>query len=225
MAGCPWRRCRSYRCSRESRRNGLEHQRRDPVPTVLSPPCRLGLRKRRCLCPLRPSRSVRGRSRHLSHLGGYHLWHARHRQHGRALRRRWPRRPDRPRTIVGPDVLWSRRYAAVVAGGHQRLATHDFRTHLRELPRRLRRALSSADGRLFGGRNASGIIGILYTAGAVGTLVGPKLAGDGFDLFHSYSQPILVSAGCALVAACFILLLPKPTTHDAAYVLPSQSAE
>ena len=77
----------------------------------------------------------------------------------------------------------------------------------------------------FGGRNASGIIGILYTAGAVGTLVGPKLAGDGFDLFHSYSQPILVSAGCALVAACFILLLPKPTTHDAAYVLPSQSAE
>ena len=62
----------------------------------------------------------------------------------------------------------------------------------------------------FGGRNASGIIGILYTAGAIGTLVGPKLAGDGFDLFHSYSLPILVSAGCALVAAIFILLLPKP---------------
>jgi MFS family permease len=62
----------------------------------------------------------------------------------------------------------------------------------------------------FGGRNASGIIGILYTAGAIGTLVGPKLAGDGFDLFHSYSLPILVSAGCALVATIFILLLPKP---------------
>ncbi len=61
----------------------------------------------------------------------------------------------------------------------------------------------------FGGRNASSIIGILYTAGAIGTLVGPKLAGDGFDLFHSYSLPILVSAGCALVAAVVILMLPK----------------
>jgi MFS family permease len=67
----------------------------------------------------------------------------------------------------------------------------------------------------FGGRNASGIIGILYTAGAIGTLAGPKLAGDAFDLFHSYSLPILVSAGCALVAAIFILLLPKPAViHD-----------
>jgi MFS family permease len=62
----------------------------------------------------------------------------------------------------------------------------------------------------FGGRNASGIIGVLYTAGAIGTLAGPKLAGDSFDLFHSYSLPILVSAGCALVATIFILLLPKP---------------
>jgi hypothetical protein len=47
-------------------------------------------------------------------------------------------------------------------------------------------------------------------AGAIGTLVGPKLADDGFDLFHSYSLPILVSAGCALAAAIFKLLLPKP---------------
>jgi MFS family permease len=62
----------------------------------------------------------------------------------------------------------------------------------------------------FGGRNASGIIGILYTAGAIGTLAGPKLAGDAFDLFHNYSLPILVSAGCAFVAAVLILLLPKP---------------
>ncbi len=77
----------------------------------------------------------------------------------------------------------------------------------------------------FGGRNASGIIGILYTAGAIGTLVGPKLAGDGFDLFHSYTLPILASAGCAFVAACFILLLPKPAPHAAAYDLHSQPAE
>jgi MFS family permease len=65
----------------------------------------------------------------------------------------------------------------------------------------------------FGGRNASGIIGFLYTATAVGTLVGPKLAGDGFDLFGSYALPILVSAGCALLAALLILLLPKTATE------------
>jgi MFS family permease len=62
----------------------------------------------------------------------------------------------------------------------------------------------------FGGRNASSIIGILYTAGAIGTLVGPKLAGDGFDLFQSYTLPILASAGCVFVAAIVILMLPKP---------------
>ncbi|MEA2894424.1 MAG: hypothetical protein QOJ84_39 [Bradyrhizobium sp.] len=65
----------------------------------------------------------------------------------------------------------------------------------------------------FGGRNASGIIGFLYTATAIGTLVGPKLAGDGFDLFGSYALPILVSAGCALLAALLILLLPKTATE------------
>ncbi len=77
----------------------------------------------------------------------------------------------------------------------------------------------------FGGRNASGIIGILYTAGAVGTLVGPKLAGDGFDLFQSYSLPILVSAGCAFAAACLILLLPKPMAHAAMHAASARPAE
>jgi MFS family permease len=68
----------------------------------------------------------------------------------------------------------------------------------------------------FGGRNASGIIGILYTAAAVGTLAGPKLAGDGFDLFKSYALPILVSAGCACFAAFLVLLLPDPAAQAAA---------
>jgi MFS family permease len=76
----------------------------------------------------------------------------------------------------------------------------------------------------FGGRNASGIIGILYTAGAIGSLVGPMLTGYGFDLFHSYSLPILASASCAIVAACLILLLPKPTAPAPPYVSPSQLA-
>jgi MFS family permease len=77
----------------------------------------------------------------------------------------------------------------------------------------------------FGGRNASGIIGILYTAGAIGSLAGPMLTGYSFDLFHSYSLPILASACCALVAAFLILLLPKPTSPAAAHVLASQPAE
>ena len=34
----------------------------------------------------------------------------------------------------------------------------------------------------FGGRNVSGIIGILYTSVAFGTLIGPSAAGFAFDL-------------------------------------------
>src|SRR5205814_2247895 len=43
----------------------------------------------------------------------------------------------------------------------------------------------------FGGRNVSGIIGILYTSVAFGTLIGPSAAGFAFDLSHSYALPIL----------------------------------
>jgi MFS family permease len=42
----------------------------------------------------------------------------------------------------------------------------------------------------FGGRNVSGIIGILYTSVAFGTLVGPSAAGFAFDVSHSYALPI-----------------------------------
>ena len=45
----------------------------------------------------------------------------------------------------------------------------------------------------FGGRNVSGIIGILYTSVAFGTLIGPSAAGFAFDLSHSYTLPILAS--------------------------------
>jgi MFS transporter, OFA family, oxalate/formate antiporter len=53
----------------------------------------------------------------------------------------------------------------------------------------------------FGGRSVSGIIGILYTSVAFGTLIGPSAAGFGFDLSHSYTLPVLVSAFANLVAA------------------------
>lgn len=67
----------------------------------------------------------------------------------------------------------------------------------------------------FGGRNASAIIGVLYSAAAVGMFVGPKLAGEGFDLFQSYTLPILISAGCAFIGAALVLLSHDPTAHPA----------
>ena len=56
----------------------------------------------------------------------------------------------------------------------------------------------------FGGRNVSGLIGILYTSVAFGTLIGPSLAGFAFDISHSYSLPIFVSAIASLLAACIV---------------------
>jgi MFS transporter, OFA family, oxalate/formate antiporter len=58
----------------------------------------------------------------------------------------------------------------------------------------------------FGGRNVGGIIGVLYTSVAFGTLIGPSAAGFAFDLSHSYTAPILASAGaniCAAIIASF----------------------
>src|SRR5713101_7338807 len=57
---------------------------------------------------------------------------------------------------------------------------------------------------LFGGRNVSGLIGILYTSMAFGTLIGPSAAGFAFDLSRSYTLPILASAGANIVAAAIV---------------------
>ena len=56
----------------------------------------------------------------------------------------------------------------------------------------------------FGGRNVSGIIGILYTSVAFGTLIGPSAAGFAFDLSHSYTLPILASVAANIVAAVIV---------------------
>jgi MFS family permease len=53
----------------------------------------------------------------------------------------------------------------------------------------------------FGGRNVSGIIGILYTSVAFGTLIGPSAAGFAFDLSHSYTLPIVASVFANILAA------------------------
>jgi MFS family permease len=53
----------------------------------------------------------------------------------------------------------------------------------------------------FGGRNVSGIIGVLYTSAAFGALVGPTAAGFAFDVSHSYLLPILASVAANALAA------------------------
>lgn len=66
----------------------------------------------------------------------------------------------------------------------------------------------------FGARNASGIIGILYTGCAIGTFVGPLVAGAAFDALGSYTLPIAASAGFALLATVLIALTAEPTSHN-----------
>jgi MFS family permease len=53
----------------------------------------------------------------------------------------------------------------------------------------------------FGARQVGGIIGVLYTSVAIGTLVGPSAAGFMFDASHSYFVPIVLSAILNAVAA------------------------
>ncbi len=66
----------------------------------------------------------------------------------------------------------------------------------------------------FGGRNVSGIIGILYTSAGIGTLIGPSAAGFAFDLSHSYTVPILVSIGGNVIAAALMLLVAREAGRD-----------
>jgi MFS family permease len=61
----------------------------------------------------------------------------------------------------------------------------------------------------FGGRNVSGIIGILYTSAGIGTLIGPSAAGFAFDVSHSYTMPILISIGGNLVAAALTWIMRR----------------
>lgn len=64
----------------------------------------------------------------------------------------------------------------------------------------------------FGGREISGIIGLLYTSVAVGALVGPPLAGLAYDLGQSYTAPILAGAlvNGASIACLLRLGEPRP---------------
>jgi MFS family permease len=61
----------------------------------------------------------------------------------------------------------------------------------------------------FGGRNVSGIIGVLYTSVALGTLIGPSAAGFAFDFSHSYMLPILGSVCANVVAAGIVAFIAR----------------
>ncbi len=60
---------------------------------------------------------------------------------------------------------------------------------------------------IFGGRAVSAIIGGLYTAPGIGTLIGPPLAGFAFDRLGSYDAPILGAAALSFLGAAGILLV------------------
>ena len=61
----------------------------------------------------------------------------------------------------------------------------------------------------FGGRSIGGIIGVLYTSIAFGTLIGPSAAGFVFDVGHSYLLPILAGVAANVAAAAIMLAMPR----------------
>jgi MFS family permease len=68
----------------------------------------------------------------------------------------------------------------------------------------------------FGGRNVSGIIGVLYTSVALGTLIGPSAAGFAFDASGSYTLPILAGVAANIVAVAIVAAMPASAQPAAA---------
>lgn len=66
----------------------------------------------------------------------------------------------------------------------------------------------------FGGRNVSGLIGILYTSAGVGTLIGPSAAGFAYDLNHSYVWPIVAGIFASIAAAAIMAITTRAAACD-----------
>jgi MFS family permease len=62
----------------------------------------------------------------------------------------------------------------------------------------------------FGGRKAGSLLGILYTSVALGTLLGPTLAGVIFDWSKSYVLPITASIVTTVIAVLLVALTKPP---------------
>jgi MFS family permease len=67
----------------------------------------------------------------------------------------------------------------------------------------------------FGSRHVSGIIGVLYTSVAFGTLIGPSAAGFAFDVSRSYELPIIASAASNVLAALILAFTPRAASPPA----------
>ena len=61
----------------------------------------------------------------------------------------------------------------------------------------------------FGGRAASGIIGLLYTGPGIGAFIGPTAAGWSYDMTHSYTGTIIAMFLCSLIASLMVLSLRR----------------
>jgi MFS family permease len=70
----------------------------------------------------------------------------------------------------------------------------------------------------FGGRNAGGILGILFTGAGFGALLGPTLAGVAYDVSDSYTLPIAFGAATNIGALICILLLAAPDAWRAIHI-------
>ena len=68
-----------------------------------------------------------------------------------------------------------------------------------------------------GTRNAGAIIGALYTGVAPGTLIGPPLAGYAFDLWGSYTIPIVGAIAFMALATAITYVAPDPAKWRAAH--------
>lgn len=68
---------------------------------------------------------------------------------------------------------------------------------------------------LFGPRALSAIIGSLYTAAGLGTLVGPTFAGATFDAFGSYDVAILACAALCFAGAVIAAVMRRRFAHRA----------
>jgi MFS family permease len=67
----------------------------------------------------------------------------------------------------------------------------------------------------FGPRSLSAILGSLYTAAGIGTLIGPTFAGASFDAFGSYDTPILACAALCFAGAVIAAAMRRRLAHRA----------
>jgi MFS family permease len=68
---------------------------------------------------------------------------------------------------------------------------------------------------IFGPKSLSTILGSVYTAAGLGTLLGPPLAGASFDASGSYDAPILVCAALCFVGAVVASTMRRHLSHRA----------